>query len=179
MSGDRLPAAPRRGSRRPGGPTAADPSECPVSDPSSAVSAERPERPEPPPAVSGVADLRFDAAGLVPVVVQQYDSGEVLMVAWADRAALTRALEIGEAVFYSRSRREQWHKGATSGNTQRLVEVRIDCDADVVLYLVDQGADHVACHTGQRSCFHRHLADAPTGPSPAAPPLVAPKEPAP
>jgi phosphoribosyl-AMP cyclohydrolase len=137
------------------------------------VSAERPEAPSPD---LGIADLRFDAAGLVPVVVQQYDTGEVLMVAWADQPALARALELGEAVFYSRSRREQWHKGATSGNTQRLVEVRIDCDADVVLYLVDQGADHVACHTGERSCFHRHLAGAPTGPSPAAPPLAEPQE---
>lgn len=116
--------------------------------------------------------LRFDAQGLLPVVVQQYDTGEVLMVAWADVAALERALELGEAVYFSRSRQEQWHKGATSGNTQRLVEVRVDCDADVVLYLVDQGARGVACHTGERSCFHRRLADAPTGPSPAAPPLA-------
>ena len=86
------------------------------------------------------------------------------MVAWADAAAIRRTLELGEAVYYSRSRREQWHKGATSGNTQRIVGVRVDCDADVVLYLVDQGGDGVACHTGQRSCFHRHLAGAPTPP---------------
>jgi len=127
----------------------------------------------------GLDDLRYDAAGLVPVVVQQHDSGEVLMVAWADRAALQRALELGEAVFYSRSRREQWHKGATSGNTQRLLEVRVDCDADVVLYLVDQGDAGVACHTGARSCFHRRLAGAPTGPAAAAPPLDSPEERAP
>lgn len=128
-----------------------------------------------PTAGAGVDDLRFDDAGLVPVVVQQYDSGEVLMVAWADASALRRTMEIGEAVFYSRSRSEQWHKGATSGNTQRLVEVRVDCDADVVLYLVDQG-DGVACHTGARSCFHRRLAGAPAGPSPAAPPHETPQE---
>lgn len=126
-----------------------------------------------------LGDLRYDAAGLVPVVVQQHDTGEVLMVAWADEPALARALQIGEAVYYSRSRQEQWHKGATSGNTQRLVEVRVDCDADVVLYLVDQGETGVACHTGERSCFHRHLAGAPTGSSPAAPPLAAPEEPQP
>ena len=105
-------------------------------------------------------ELRFDRNGLVPVVVQQHDSGEVLMVAWADAPALQRTLELGEAVFYSRSRQEQWHKGATSGNTQRVLDVRVDCDADVLLYLVDQGAEGVACHTGQRSCFHRRLAPA-------------------
>ncbi|MFP4312259.1 MAG: phosphoribosyl-AMP cyclohydrolase [Nitriliruptoraceae bacterium] len=119
--------------------------------------------------------LRFDAAGLIPVVVQQYDSGEVLMVAWADAAALRRTLEVGEAVYFSRSRQEQWHKGATSGNTQRVVEIRVDCDADVVLYLVDQG-DGVACHTGERSCFHRRLEGAPTGPGAAAPPLAKTEE---
>ena len=108
--------------------------------------------------------LAFDTAGLVPVVVQQHDTGEVLMVAWADAAAIRRTLELGEAVYYSRSRREQWHKGATSGNTQRVVGVRVDCDADVVLYLVDQGGDGVACHTGRRSCFHRHLEGAPMPP---------------
>lgn len=112
--------------------------------------------------------LAFDAAGLVPVVVQQHDTGEVLMVAWADAAAIRRTIELGEAVYYSRSRAEQWHKGATSGNTQRVVGVRVDCDADVVLYLVDQGGDGVACHTGARSCFHRHLEGAPT-PPPAHP----------
>jgi phosphoribosyl-AMP cyclohydrolase len=119
-----------------------------------------------------VDDLRFDPDGLVPVVVQQHDTGEVLMVAWADAPALERTRNLGEAVFYSRSRQEQWHKGATSGNTQRVLDVRVDCDADVVLYLVDQGRDGVACHTGERSCFHRRLAGAPEptdqpGPAPA------------
>ena len=111
-----------------------------------------------------VAQLRFDRDGLVPVVVQQHDTGEVLMVAWADAPALERTLALGEAVFYSRSRQEQWHKGATSGNTQRVLDVRVDCDADVLLYLVDQGSDGVACHTGERSCFHRRLTGAPTAP---------------
>lgn len=105
----------------------------------------------------GIEALQYDEAGLIPVVVQQHDSGEVLMVAWADAHAVQRTLELGEAVFFSRSRQEQWHKGATSGNTQRVLDVRVDCDADVLLYLVDQGADGVACHTGERSCFHRRL----------------------
>ncbi len=117
--------------------------------------------------------LRFDDAGLVPVVVQQHDSGEVLMVAWADRDALQRTIALGEAVFYSRSRAVQWHKGATSGNTQRVLDVRVDCDADVVLYLVDQGPTGVACHTGERSCFHRRLADAPREETAVGPPLAA------
>ncbi len=117
--------------------------------------------------------LRFDDAGLVPVVVQQHDSGEVLMVAWADRDALQRTIALGEAVFHSRSRDAQWHKGATSGNTQRVLDVRVDCDADVVLYLVDQGLTGVACHTGERSCFHRRLTGAPSEETPVGPPLAA------
>lgn len=102
------------------------------------------------------AALRFDDAGLIPVVVQQHDTGEVLMVAWMDAEAIDRTLAAGETVFWSRSRQEHWHKGATSGNTQRLVELRVDCDADVLLALVDQG-DGVACHTGERTCFFRSI----------------------
>jgi phosphoribosyl-AMP cyclohydrolase len=109
----------------------------------------------------GIEALQYDEAGLIPVVVQQHDSGEILMVAWADVRAVRRTLELGEAVFFSRSRQEEWHKGATSGNTQRVVDVRVDCDADVLLYLVDQGEDGVACHTGHRSCFHRRLDQGP------------------
>ncbi len=101
--------------------------------------------------------LRFDDSGLLTVVVQQHDTGEVLMVAWMDEPALLRTLELGETVFFSRSRGVQWHKGETSGNTQRLVELRVDCDGDVLLALVDQQGAGVACHTGERSCFHRHL----------------------
>ncbi len=100
------------------------------------------------------AALRLDDAGLLPVVVQQHDTGEVLMVAWMDLEAIDRSLDSGETWFWSRSRSEYWHKGATSGNTQRLVELRVDCDADVLLALVDQG-DGVACHTGERTCFFR------------------------
>jgi phosphoribosyl-AMP cyclohydrolase len=103
------------------------------------------------------AALRFDDRGLLPAVVQQHDTGEVLMVAWMDEAALDRTIELGETVFFSRSRGEQWHKGATSGNTQQVRELRLDCDGDTLLVLVDQG-EGVACHTGERSCFHRRLA---------------------
>ncbi len=122
-------------------------------------------------ALIDVTQLRFDRDGLVPVVVQQHDTGEVLMVAWADAPAIERTLTLGESVFYSRSRGQQWHKGATSGNTQRVLDVRVDCDADVLLYLVDQGADGVACHTGERSCFHRRLTPPPDpGAAPAKEP---------
>ncbi|MFA9445414.1 phosphoribosyl-AMP cyclohydrolase [Egicoccus sp. AB-alg6-2] len=103
----------------------------------------------------GVDDLRFDERGLIPAVVQQHDTGEVLMVAWMNAEALARTHELGETVFYSRSRAALWHKGATSGNTQRVVELRVDCDADTLLVLVDQGDTGVACHTGERTCFHR------------------------
>jgi phosphoribosyl-AMP cyclohydrolase len=118
------------------------------------------------------AQLRFDDRGLVTAVVQQYDSGEVLMVAWMDDAALHQTMDLGETVFYSRSRQELWHKGATSGNTQRVVDVRIDCDGDVLLVLVDQQGDGVACHLGERSCFHRRLPGGPAGQATAAPPLA-------
>jgi phosphoribosyl-AMP cyclohydrolase len=118
--------------------------------------------------------LRFDAAGLIPAVVQDHATGEVLMVAWMDAAALQRTLEGGEAVFYSRSRQQLWHKGATSGNTQRVVDLRVDCDGDTLLLLVEQRGDGVACHTGQRSCFHRQLPDGPPTVAAAAPPLAPP-----
>lgn len=117
--------------------------------------------------------LRFDDQGLIPAVVQHHATGEVLMVAWMDATAVERTLELGESVFYSRSRQELWHKGATSGNTQRVIEIRVDCDADVLLVLVDQQGDGVACHTGERSCFHRRLPGAPTGPAAVAPALAA------
>ncbi len=97
------------------------------------------------------ARLRPTAEGLVPVVVQQQGSGEVLMMAWMDDDALARTLETREATYFSRSRGEQWIKGATSGHTQRVHSVRLDCDGDTVLLEVDQvGA---ACHTGARTCF--------------------------
>ena len=88
------------------------------------------------------------------------------MVAWMNAESLERTRELGETVFYSRSRRELWHKGATSGNTQRVVELRLDCDGDTLLVLVDQGGDGVACHTGARSCFHQTLSTPPSNQEP-------------
>jgi phosphoribosyl-ATP pyrophosphohydrolase/phosphoribosyl-AMP cyclohydrolase len=95
--------------------------------------------------------VRFGADGLVPVVAQERRSGDVLMLAYADRDALARTLTTGEAHYYSRSRRAPWRKGETSGHVQRVVEVRLDCDGDAVLYRVDQTGP--ACHTGERTCF--------------------------
>ena len=105
------------------------------------------------PAVAGL--LRRDDAGLVAAVVQQHDTGEVLMVAWMDDEALHRTLTTGRATYWSRSRREYWVKGETSGHRQWVRDVRLDCDGDALLLLVDQ--EGPACHTGERSCFHRPL----------------------
>ncbi len=101
--------------------------------------------------------VAFDAAGLVAAVAQQHDSGEVLMLAWMNRAALTETLATGQVCYWSRSRGRLWRKGESSGQTQRLVELRLDCDRDAVLLLVDQTG--VACHTGRRSCFYQSVQD--------------------
>jgi phosphoribosyl-AMP cyclohydrolase len=104
----------------------------------------------------GIATLlRRDAAGLVAAVVQQHDTGEVLMVGWMDDEALHRTLTTGRATYWSRSRGEYWVKGETSGHRQWVRDVRLDCDGDALLVLVDQ--EGPACHTGERSCFHRPL----------------------
>jgi phosphoribosyl-AMP cyclohydrolase len=95
--------------------------------------------------------VAFDANGLVPAIAQQHDTGEVLMLAWMNRAALEETLQTGRVCYWSRSRATLWRKGETSGQVQRLVELRIDCDNDCLLLLVDQTG--VACHTGRRSCF--------------------------
>jgi phosphoribosyl-AMP cyclohydrolase len=97
--------------------------------------------------------IRFDTAGLVPAVAQQHDTGEVLMVAWMTRAAIEETLATGRVCYFSRTRNALWRKGETSGQVQYLKELRIDCDGDTVLLLVDQHG--VACHTGRRSCFYR------------------------
>ena len=102
-------------------------------------------------AESLVGSLAYNDAGLVCAVVQQFDTKEVLMVAWMDAEALRRTLTTGRGTYFSRSRREYWVKGETSGNTQRVIEVRRDCDGDTLLVLVDQTG--VACHTGTRTCF--------------------------
>lgn len=101
------------------------------------------------------ARLRHTAEGLVPVVVQQHGSGEVLMLAWVDDEALARTLATGRATYWSRSRREYWVKGETSGHTQQVREVRLDCDGDTLLFVVDQVDG--ACHTGDRTCFDADL----------------------
>ena len=95
--------------------------------------------------------LKRTAEGLVPAVVQQFDTGEVLMLGWMDDEALHRTLTTGRATYWSRSRREYWVKGETSGHIQRVTEVRLDCDADTLLVKVDQ--EGPACHTGARTCF--------------------------
>lgn len=98
---------------------------------------------------------RYDAAGLIAAVTTHADTGEVLMVAWMNAEALERTLATGEAHYWSRSRSELWHKGATSGQIQKVVEARIDCDQDAVWLRVLPQGDGGACHTGARSCFYR------------------------
>jgi phosphoribosyl-AMP cyclohydrolase len=100
-------------------------------------------------------ELTFDERGLAPAVVQDAATGEVLMLAWVDAEAVRRTLETKTTWFWSRSRGEYWNKGATSGNTQTVVEVRYDCDADALLMRVEPHGP--ACHTGERSCFYRTL----------------------
>ncbi|MRX83373.1 phosphoribosyl-AMP cyclohydrolase [Eggerthella guodeyinii] len=101
-------------------------------------------------------ELTYNADGLVPCIVQDADTLEVLMMAWMNEESLELTLERGETVFWSRSRQELWHKGATSGNVQKLVELRYDCDADTLLALVHPAGP--ACHTGERTCFFRTIA---------------------
>ena len=101
----------------------------------------------------GPEELTFDERGLAPAVVQDAATGEVLMLAWVDAEAVRRTLETKTTWFWSRSREEYWNKGATSGNTQKVIEVRYDCDADALLMRVEPSGP--ACHTGERSCFYR------------------------
>jgi phosphoribosyl-AMP cyclohydrolase len=101
--------------------------------------------------------IRFDSHGLVACIAQQHDSGEVLMMAWMNRAAVAETLTTGRVTYWSRSRQALWRKGETSGQVQHLVDLRLDCDGDTLLALVDQVG--VACHTGRRNCFFRALRD--------------------
>ena len=103
------------------------------------------------------AALAFDDAGLVPAIAQQHDSGEVLMMAWMNRASIAETLATGRVCYWSRSRGRLWRKGETSGQVQHLVELGVDCDGDTLLLKVDQTG--VACHTGRRSCFFRAWRD--------------------
>ena len=102
---------------------------------------------------SALAEIKFGADGLVPAIAQQHDTGEILMMAWMNRDAVRASLTEGRACYWSRSRARLWRKGETSGQVQHLRELRLDCDGDAVLLLVDQQG--VACHTGRRSCFFR------------------------
>ena len=105
-----------------------------------------------------VDELRWDDNGLLPVVTQDGASGRVLTVAWMNRDALKRTAKSGEAVYWSRSRKRLWHKGEESGHVQKILEIRTDCDADVVLLKVEQ-IGGIACHTGRESCFFNKLED--------------------
>ena len=107
----------------------------------------------------GILSPRFDANGLVAVVATHAETGEVLMFAHMNAEALARTLELGEAVYFSRSRNEIWHKGATSGQIQKVVEMRVDCDQDCVWLKVLPQGDGGACHVGFRSCFYRVVED--------------------
>ena len=98
-------------------------------------------------------NIKFDSNGLVPVITQDADTAEVLMLAYANLEALEKTITNGQAHYYSRSRKELWHKGATSGNVQHIVDIRRDCDSDAILYTVRQ--EGFACHTGNNSCFYR------------------------
>ncbi|MGA8383621.1 MAG: phosphoribosyl-AMP cyclohydrolase [Stellaceae bacterium] len=104
-----------------------------------------------------LAQISFDRDGLVPAIAQQHDTGEILMVAWMNRDAVRATLTEGRACYWSRSRAKLWRKGESSGQVQLLREMRLDCDGDTVLLLVDQPG--VACHTGRRSCFFRAWRD--------------------
>ena len=100
-----------------------------------------------------LSQIKYDGNGLVPAIVQDAETNEVLMMAWMNAESLRLTIESGETWFWSRSRSELWHKGATSGNIQSVVEIRVDCDEDTLLVLVNPAG--AACHTGERTCFYR------------------------
>ena len=104
-----------------------------------------------------LAEIAFNGDGLVPAIAQQHDNGEVLMMAWMNAEAVAESLRTGRVCYFSRSRQALWRKGESSGQTQRLVDFRLDCDGDTVLLAVDQTG--VACHTGRRRCFYRLAKD--------------------
>ena len=104
-----------------------------------------------------ISNIKFDARGLVPAIAQQFDSGEVLMMAWMNADSVSETLDTGHVCYWSRSRQSLWRKGETSGQTQSLKEMIVDCDGDTLLLKVDQIG--VACHTGRRSCFFSAVRD--------------------
>ena len=103
-----------------------------------------------------LSKINWSTDGLVPAIAQDAESGRVLMVAWMDRDALKRTVDLGEAVYWSRSRKKLWHKGEESGHVQRVKEIRLDCDQDVILLQIEQQGG-IACHTGRESCFFSRL----------------------
>ncbi|MEW5251435.1 phosphoribosyl-AMP cyclohydrolase [Microbulbifer discodermiae] len=105
-----------------------------------------------------IAQVSWDADGLVPAIAQEFQSGRVLMMAWMNRESLQLTIDEGQAVYWSRSRGKLWRKGESSGHVQRLRELRLDCDGDTLLLLVEQ-LGGIACHTGRASCFYRVLQD--------------------
>lgn len=107
--------------------------------------------------MSVLDDIKYNEKGLVPIVTQDYETGKVLMMAYAKKEQLSKTLGTGLAHYYSRSRGKEWLKGDTSGHYQKIVEVRVDCDMDCVLYIVRQAG--AACHTGEFTCFYRKLDD--------------------
>jgi phosphoribosyl-AMP cyclohydrolase len=98
--------------------------------------------------------VTWNDQGLVPVIAQEVSSGDVLMMAWMNREALLETIRLGEAVYWTRSRQKLWHKGEESGHTQKVKEIRLDCDGDTILLMVEQ-KDGIACHTGEHSCFFK------------------------
>jgi phosphoribosyl-AMP cyclohydrolase len=103
-----------------------------------------------------LSKVQWNEHGLVPVIAQQVGSNDVLMFAWMNREALEKTVELGEAVYWSRSRKKLWHKGETSGHIQKVREIRLDCDSDALLLKVEQ-VDNIACHTGRHACFFQQL----------------------
>ncbi len=103
-------------------------------------------------------EIHWDDNGLIPAIAQDAQTGRILMMAWMNRESLALTAEKGEAVYWSRSRQQLWHKGETSGHTQKVLEIRLDCDEDVIVLRVEQ-LGGIACHTGRESCFYRVLKD--------------------
>lgn len=103
---------------------------------------------------SWLAEIQFNEQGLIPVIAQDHETNDVLMVAWMNAQALQETIRLGQAVYYSRSRQKLWHKGEESGHFQDVYEIRLDCDSDVLLLKVKQ-LGNIACHTGRHSCFYR------------------------
>lgn len=116
--------------------------------------------------------LTFNEDGLIPAIAQQHDTGEVLMLAWMNRDSIEETLKTGQVCYWSRSRQKLWRKGESSGQAQKLVELRLDCDGDTLLLLVDQTG--VACHTGRRTCFFTAVRDGAL--VEIASPLIAPEQ---